>query len=532
MKTTAGRHLLVLTLLVAAVFGNTLRHGFVWDDTLFVPEGEVYRNFDLAAIFFSLRANGLEYLPVRDLSYALDCNLWGSNPAGFHGSNLICYWLSILAVYFLTASIATICRQEDAPDHVAPRVIAFLTAALFAVHPIHSETVSFITCRNALLSGLFLFLACTAWLRYLTGTARQRPPMYAAALLCFLLALFAKATAIMLPLLLLGATWLCCRPLSRRHWLALTPFFILAAGAFRLFTTIARQTDVFLREPAAPLGDKLILAVQIPLFYLGKLIVPLDLSADYGSEQFARLAVSSKVIGSLLVLAMLITAAWRYRRKAPLFTVAIAWLLLAMIPALHLFPTLPVVADRYAYLPSFGFCLLLATGIVRLPEGRRWLVAAPVLLLLALLAARQNLVWKDEKTLWEKTLAASPRSVNALAELGRIYFWEEKNPLKAMEMFQRAQAINPADPAIDLFQGHLFMMQRDYSRAVMAFRSALEKDGSNIEAALNLGRAYESSGDKAAAREQYRRAADLPELDPRTKMRNRALNDLQRLEGR
>lgn len=529
-KTPVLRHLLVLTFLVAVVFGNTLRHGFVWDDTLFVPDGEVYRNFDLASIFFSLRANGLEYLPVRDLSYALDCLLWGSNPAGFHGSNIIIYWLSVLAVYFLTAGIVARCRGDEPAGH--DRQIPLVTAALFAVHPLHSETVSFITCRNALLSGLLLFLSCIAWLRFLTGTPRQQRLIYVLSLLCFLLALFSKATAIMLPILLLGAAWLFCRPLTRRHWLALAPFFLIAAAAFQLFTTIARQTDVFLRQPAAALADKIILAVQIPLFYLGKLVFPIGLSADYGTEQFATQALTVRFIGALLFLALLAAAGWRCRHRAEPVTVAIAWTLIAMLPVLHLFPSLPVVADRYAYLPSFGFCLLLATAVQRLPTRISQLTAAVLFLLLAPLAVRQNLVWKDEKTLWERTLEASPRSEDALAELGRIYFWEERNIPKAMELFQRSRAINPANPSFDLFQGHLLMMQRDYPGAVTAFRNAREKDGSNIEAALNLGRAYESAGDIQAAREQYRLAMELPELDPRSNMRRRASDYLQRLEGR
>jgi tetratricopeptide (TPR) repeat protein len=528
------RHfILILTILVAGVFGTTIGHEFVWDDSLFVPGGEVYKNFDLRAMFFSLRANGLEYLPVRDVSYALDCALWGENPAGFHFSNLVYYGLNVLAVYLLSSRLATSCLDADpSGEGSEPGEVGFLCAALFAVHPIHCEVVNFITCRNALLSGLFFFLACHAWLQYLTGAEKRRALYYAAALGCFVLSLFAKATGIILPLVLLLITVMSRPSRNRRAWAGLVPFFLLSGGAFFLFTEIARRTDVLPREPFCTtlscLADKISVAAQIPLFYLSKLVFPAGLSADYGADMFGE-AASLRTLGALLMVFLIAVAAWHFRRRYTPFTLGAAWILAALIPVLHLFPTTPVVADRYAYLPSFGFCFLIAAGGVRFVGRRIWLGAVPLLLVLSVLSLRQNRVWKSEKSLWEHTLSVSPRSTTALAELGRIYFREEKNYPKALEMYQRASAIDPHDPAADLFEGHLCMMQGDFPRAVAAFQRALERDNGNIEAVLSLGRAYESAGEISLAKEQYRRAAALPELDPRTNMRERADGALRRL---
>jgi tetratricopeptide (TPR) repeat protein len=305
---------------------------------------------------------------------------------------------------------------------------------------------------------------------------------------------------------------------------------MLSSGVFFLFTNIARKTDVFLREPySATAVDKAILAVQIPLFYLEKLVVPLRLSADYGVEQFGRTMTDPRVILALLLLVGLTGAAWLIRNKAGLAAFSIAWFLITLIPVLHLFPTIPIIADRYAYLPSFGFCLLLALTARRLQGSSLLFVAVPPVILLGVFSWQQNLVWKNEKTLWENTLIVSPRSTTALAELGRIFFSEEKNIPKAMEMYRRASEVDPADPSFDIFQGHLFMMKKDFTAAVTAFSRAVEKDRGNIEAAVNLGRAYQSAGNIELAREQYRQAVELPELDPRTNMRSRAADYLKRL---
>jgi len=534
MKSAGYRHVIILTLLVASVFGNTLGHGFVWDDTLFVPDGEVYRSFDISAIFLTLKANGLEYLPIRDLSYAFDCNLWKDNPAGYHLSNLLYFWLTILVLYFFAVRLVELSSQKDSPvnrDDV--HNIAFVSAALFAVHPIHSEAVSFITCRNVLLSGLFFFISCYAWLEYLTGRGKQRVMMYAAALFFFLLSIFSKATGIILPLILLVETWIISRSFARRQMTVLAPFFILSAGAFLLFTEIARKTDVFLRDQySTAVSDKIILAVQIPSFYLVKLVLPFDFSADYGTEQFNTTLATPGGICSLLLLIMLTLTIWLCRNKAALVSFAISWFLISLIPVLHLFPTIPVVADRYVYLPSFGFCFVFAVTGTRF-LGRRFLFgAAPLLMLLAILTCRQNLVWKNEKILWENTLAVSPRSATALAELGRIYFWEERNVPIAMEMYRRSSEVNAGDPAFDIFQGHLLMMKKDFPNAIIAFRRAVDKDPENIEAVINLGRAYQSTGAVENAAEQYRRAISLPELDPRKNMRGRAADYLEYLNRR
>lgn len=532
LRNVTLRHLLLLALLTVAVFGTTLGFGFVWDDTIFVPDGQVYRSFDLAAMFFSLRANGLEYLPVRDVSYAIDCALWGKQAAGFHASNLLIYLLNVVAVYFLVRQLAALFSPEPEQTEQQGR-LALVAALLFALHPLHSEVVSFITCRNTLLSGLFFFLACLAWLQLLQTSGTRHTAAYAATLLAFVLSLFSKANGIVLPLVLLCLTLLVKQRGDRRRLLPLLPLFAGAGGAFFLFTAIARRTDVFLREPLGlNFGGKLLRAPQIPLFYLEKLLLPRHLSADYGIDHFAVTFASSRFAVGLLLLLLLAGAAWQLRKKTALASFAIAWFLITLLPVLNLLPTLPVVADRYAFLPSFGFCLLAAILLVRVPRSLLRAGLVVLVALLGLLSWRQNRTWRDDKTLWQHTLEVSPRSANAAAELGRIYFFSEKNIPLAAEMYRRASEADPADPAFDIFQGHLAMMQHDYGAAIRAFGRATVRSNDNIEAVLNLGRAYEAAGRKDEAMMQYTRAVDLPELDPRSTMRARAAGYLQRLEGK
>ena len=160
-------HLLIILAFVVAVFGVSTHFEFVWDDHVLLIGHDVYASFDLGRIFFSL-ANQVEYLPIRDVSYAVDYALWGENPFGFHLTNLTLYFLNAVFVYLMTLRLTPLLFSagREMPERKAGGV-ALLTTLLFAVHPVHSEPLSFISCRNVLLSGLFSFMSCHFFLKHL-----------------------------------------------------------------------------------------------------------------------------------------------------------------------------------------------------------------------------------------------------------------------------------------------------------------------------------------------------------------------------
>lgn len=529
---------LLLTLLVAVVFGNTLGHGFVWDDQIFVTYKEAYRNFDLATIFFSLKANELEYLPVRDLTYALDFALWGKTTAGFHFSNIVWYWLNVIVVYHLSARIAALFRDKAADgeqdDH--SRTFGLFAAALFAVHPIHCEAVNFITCRNALVSGFFFFFSCLCYLQYLTATTQKKLAFYWAALGCLILALFAKATGIILPGVLLLFTCYFGRPNRWQRWLALLPFFLISGGGFFLFRAIALKTRLMPEVPsctsAACLTEKAAIALQIPFFYLYKLLVPAGYTVDYDMERFGALMSDPRSIIALVLLVGSGILAWHFRRKEPLLLFCSAWYLIAMIPVLHIFPTVPVVADRYAFLPSLPFVIIVASAAVRLMAKRRvWLDVLCLLTIagLSVISVLQNRIWNSDTTLWEYTLRVNPRSTAALGILARHSF-QHKDYAKALDLARKAYEVNNNDFEYDRLRGELFLKQRRPDVAVIMFQSALSKSRESVEIMIGLGRAYEMLGDSQMAKLCYRSALNSREVYLSGDMRERAELLLRNLE--
>jgi tetratricopeptide (TPR) repeat protein len=494
---------------VAVVFGNTLANGFVWDDYPLIIASDTYRTIDLAR-FFTTAANGLEYLPLRDLSLALDYALWGLSPRGFHLTNLLLYLANVSAVYWLAATAAAF--LDPTADRGRRRLVALACGLLFLLHPLHSQVVSFVTCRNTLLSGLFTFLAAACFLRFLDAQGgRQRLLFYGAAVVAYVLALLSKGTSIFLPLFFLPCVFIGRRP--RLPLLgALVPLLLLSGGAMYLFTRIARETniiDTLLSRHGGLASQRLLEALQIPFFYLGKLLLPLRLSPDYGIEfsRFSHTLASPAVIGAGLAIVAAAVAALLGARRFPAGLFCLAWYAAALLPVLHLIPTATVVADRYAYLPSFAFCFLLAAAGERLGRGGRRLTVVVPALLVGLawggLALAHNRVWHDDVALWEHTAAVSPTSQTALDNLGWIYFGRG-DLVRAGAFFQRAQRLDPGDPVAVFFQGYLAFDRRDYASALRLFKSAYATRNDLVDALFYVGRTAEAAGDLEQAREYYR----------------------------
>lgn len=431
---------LLLVLVTAALYANTLAGGFVWDDNLFTAN-QTYWRFDFRTIFLSL-ANGLEYQPVRDLTFLGDIALWGGRPFGFHLTNLLLFTANVLLVYVVAAGLfARIARPAGEIPAVS---VPLLTALLFAVHPLKSEAVAWVTQRNTLLATLFFLLTSLFFLYYLERGAGKYLLLSSGA---FFLAIFSKATVVILPLLLVLFMVTGREPKWHKpgFWLPLLPFVLLAGGGAALHLAIARKTTVISAAYYGSLAERVAVALQIPFFYLRKTLLPLDISVFY-SGNFSRSVASLPAMGAAALLVAVAVAAWLLRRRLPELLVGGGWFLITLLPVSNLFATSPVVADRYLFLPSFGLAFLAASLLARLRLPFKGAVAIVLLLLvpLALLTVSRNRVWHDDITLWSDTAARSPQVAGVWFNLGRA--WHRTPQLgMALEAYLRAVSLDPGD---------------------------------------------------------------------------------------
>jgi hypothetical protein len=504
------RNLLLLLGTVTAVYAVTLGYGFVWDDHALVQARAVYRSFDLRAMFHAL-GNGVEYLPLRDISYAIDYRLWGEHsPAGFHASNLLLHLLVTCSVY--AVSVETFRQLYPAGQPEMRRRSALLTTLLYALHPLQAQAVSFVTCRNVLLSGLFFYAACLLYLRSWRDDTRFSLPCYSGALLCCLLALMSKATVIVLPLLLCVIEWPRASGFGKKM-ARVVPFFLLASVFYVLFRTVAFTSGIARESIQLSWGEKVAVAGQIPWFYLRKLLMPVGFAAEY-EDLFSRDCTDWLVVAALGGLVALCLVAWKRRVAQPALMFGLLWFLITLLPVLNFFATNPIVADRYAYLPGYGFCLMVGALIMR--SGNRskvtiylpWLAVAVV----ALITARTVKMWQSDVTLWEANIKAAPGASKGYTNLGWSYF-HKKEYEQAFAVFRQEQLLNPQSLNYDLARGYREFLNGNHQAAIRYFQLALEKKEGALYPLYLLARSYLGIGDTEHAANTLRRILQSSEID-------------------
>ncbi len=508
----------LLVLAVVAVYGPTLGFDFVnFDDPDYVSENPIVQR--------GLSGEGLRWAfttyhaqnwhPLTWVSLMLDAQLFGAKSArGFHLTNLLLHALNALLLFWLLRALTGASWRSG------------LVAGLFALHPLHVESVAWIAERKDVLSQALALGATLVWLRWARG-GRTRD--YAIALALLALGLMAKQMLVTLPLLwLLLDFWplgRLCSAATRRQaagvarrqaLLEKLPALALSAGAIAL--TLGAQTR---RAALLPLDDRLANAAVAYARYLGKLFWPHPLSALYphpamaGGEPLA----TWQVAGAALLLLALSAAAWRWRREGwPL--VGWFWFLGAMLPVIGVVQVgEQAMADRYAYLPYIGLYILLVWGAAALVErgGKRWREPAIVLTLLALgaclIGARARAgVWRDSLTLGESAAAVAPVHPKMLYNLGLAYADLHRYP-EAAGSFAAAIAIAPdyAKALNNLGQTYEAMGKLDGARG--AYAAALAKDPDFLLAHVNLSRLLAKTGDLAGAIEARRRAVALDPED-------------------
>lgn len=506
---------LLLLVIVCSVFGNTIYNGFVWDDFLFLVNNNTYIDFKLDRIWLSL-ANGVEYLPIRDMSYALDYTLWGNSAMGFHITNVVLFAVTVLIVYAFVRRLLVFYCVDQATKINSSELLALLAATMFAVHPLHSEVVSFITCRNALLSTLFFMVSCYVNILFLDSKSSKRKIYFVVGFLSFVISIFSKVTSITLPFIVLLLNIQRYKHDKIKAIVYAIPYGLVSIAAFFFHKFIAQQSHIIPSLPTKIDIDfvlsKIAVASQIPWFYLNKLVIPIELSVEYDTR-FTESILSIKALGGLLLVVVTIYLAVRCKRNTPLVSFWVSWYFVTLIPVLNIFSTHPVVADRYAYLPSLAFCCLLASFILSINNSKtRMVVYLGIVLLWSGLSMNRNLVWESNKTLWENTVRISPGSTNANVHVGRIYFLEGKFA-QAFDHLDTARRLNYSSPEYDFYTGYLYFVRQDFSGAINCFKRALTRDPNFIEALYYLGSAYESTGDKNMATDYYRMALRSPEPD-------------------
>ncbi len=499
----------------AALFARSRRFPFVWADAAAIrdsavfdlPLGRELRTTEHERMDPSLmELHGIAltheaWRPLLILSHGLDIALFGRVPAPMHVHNVLIGALAILAAFLLGA------RLFGAAEP------ALLVAALFAWHPLHVEPICFISARGDPLAGLLALVAALLVVEVapVGGAARGRGATFAlagAAGLVFLLSLFAKEANVLLPLALAGFALATGR---LRAW---------SAGLVALAAAVAAYAGLrallLPHAPAATHVDRLApAAIALPaiaLEYARTFVLPFDLSISRPLYLPAALGWAVLVVGAALTVLALRRSAPTWRPPVALAAAGVAWAGLLVAPAAVAVFSEGAVADRYAYLPLFGFATALVALGARaaqrsLPLRRAaWGGAALLLALLVFVSAREIPAWSGDGALYAHAVAVEPGSAAAHNRLGR-WLGERGDWSHAVGEFERAAALPDAgDHVLDnLGVGYLNVGR--WPDAEVVLRRAVERSHqTSYHAWYNLGTAERALGDLPAACTAYRRA--------------------------
>jgi Tfp pilus assembly protein PilF len=515
----------VLALLLLAVlpYLNTLWNGFVYDDGTQVLNNPYILNFNhLRAIFSTtvwsyIGKQGLTnyYRPLMTVGYILCHELFGMLAYGYHLMNVSLYAGVTLLVFAVTEAIF---ERRD---------LAFWAAALFALEPVHSEAVAWIAGVTELEVAFFYLLAFWFFLRLPRPGGCLSDGALLGMTASFVLALLSKEQAVTLPALATFYEHACRKDRHSTNWHSKAarygPLWLLTTAylVFRVQVLGGLAPDKklpFVGWPTAILS-----ALALVAQYVAKLVWPARLCAYYVFHPSTKLANAQVIAGMVFAGAglVLLFVFWKGDRR---LSFALTWFIATLAPVLNArWMAGNAFTERYLMLPSIGFCWLAAWAGIKAWDVvgfkfhtlRLALVAAASLIAVAAAAriVTRNRDWRDDVTLYTKTLAQSPDSYTILNNLGTVY-WREGRIEDARRLWERALQIRPAQANVLNNLGLYYLRVHQDAAAEEYFRQSMLRRPYYADPHLNLGGLLRKEEKWNEAALQLKAAIALSPLNP------------------
>ena len=428
----------------------------------------------------------LDIRPLTYLTFWINHQLGGENPAGYHAVNLVLHLIAILLLW-------------DALGRFLSPSAKLIATAIFAVHPFQAEPVSYIFARSTLLATVLCLASFGNW-------SRGR---HWWAVACFGAALLAKEECVAFPVFLL----LLALPLSRKSKelppIAAMCALSFAAGLRVLFAVENTAGSGAGGQAAVTWQAYFSMQGEVILRYLRMLLLPWGFTVD---ADFPIRALWLGLLAWITVLGLAVLA-WRTLDRSRAGIWFLGGLVL-LLPSSSLFPANDLAADYRMYLPMLGF----AACIGVLLERVRLVYLAPVFLLLIFLSFVRTATWKTEESLWTDAVEKAPAKVRPRIQLARAV-----EPARALEILEQAKQMAPEDPRIPSEEGRIYLTLGRPARALVEFGRTLALEPRSAEALNNRGAALLALNQKDVAIQDFKRAL---EIDP---CQFNALSNLRRL---
>ncbi|MDD2581347.1 MAG: tetratricopeptide repeat protein [Desulfuromonadaceae bacterium] len=520
VKDTAKWHLPLALLLIAAltvaVYWPVLQNGFIdFDDDVYVTINTVVRQgLTLKGLVWSFTTfHAGNWHPLTWISHMIDVELFDLNPMGHHATSLLLHTVNSLLLctifYRMTGFIGR----------------SMFVALLFALHPLHVESVAWVAERKDVLSTLFWLLTMWAYIGYTNRPSLKR---YFPVAVFFALGLLAKQMLVTLPLVLLlmdywplkrltpGQKGLETKPIDVKFLLIeKIPLVALSVAAslviLRAHASIGALFQVNEDSVLLHSGNAFISYVK----YIRNMFWPVDLALFYPFEPSAVTVL--KVTGAVVLLAVLTGLIVSQRRKRPYLVFGWFWYLITLLPVIGFIRVGgQALADRYTYIPLIGLFIMIVWGGTELAGTWRKGIPAAVgmaviiIAILSTLTVTQVRYWHNSYDLFAHALAVVKRNWLAHNNIGILYAQHNRNA-EAIFHFQESVRFNPK--GVEGFRnlGNAYQSVGRTNEAVEAFRQAVWLSPNDAESHYRLGIAYLLNGNSELAQQEYRQLLRLNE---------------------
>ncbi|MEP9412204.1 MAG: tetratricopeptide repeat protein [Candidatus Brocadia sp.] len=520
---------LLISALAVITFLNSLDNAFVYDDVFTITSNYFIRDWgNFPALFTNEYFNSsgeVTYRPVVTLTYFIDYSLWRLNPLGFHLTNVLLHTICAALVYTL---LSTIVRNSTIP---------FLTGILFATHPILTEAVNAISYREDLLAAIFFLVSLLLFIQSASRNPQSKicNYLYPLSLFSYLLALCSKEMAITLPFIIILFDWVFgdtnrIKKNAVKFYLG----FVLISGfyLFLRFVWFHNPVEKQLMYPGNSFLINLLTIPNILVSYIKLLFFPISFNADYIIPS-TKTPFAMTFLYSVAFLCAIGAITYRLHNHSRHLFFFILWFFVTLIPTMNIIPIANIMAERYLYLPSVGFCTVLSyillgtwgqvcTFILRgdgkmgIWENRSLNISTPNIpdcsnsnfcrmpfvfitcliliptVLYSLAAMKRNKSWRDQLTFWSKTIEVSPDSSRAHNNLGMIYLQDGGLDL-AIHEFQTAIAIE-SDPEYHHNLGMAYQKKGMREEALEEYHRVLAVNPNSALTHNNMGNIFVDKG--------------------------------------
>ncbi len=495
--------LIIIFAVSIAVYFNALFNSFVFDDSYQVLDNRWIRDISFIPTIFSHSVWGFDtstsvlhyYRPLMHLIYMFNYHVFGLNPLGFHLVNILFHAGVSVMVFIIVRHLLMASSSSTIDWYLSP---AFIAAILFAIHPIHTEVVTWVAAVPELAFTFFCLLSLFLYMRSEEGLNSS----YVLSLVSFALALLSKETALTLPIIIFAYDYLIKRNRSRssKEYLKRYLPYTIIIGSYLFMRSyglrdVAPVTKVFKLDAYT----YVINVLSFLMHYIEKLILPIHLNAYHIFRPISSIMEPKGLLVLTFTIVFLVLAVVAFKKSKLVFW-CLVLVIVPLIPTFYIIGNSEVgISERYLYLPSFGFVLLVALLIdrIRVSKPQMTLIMGIILSVLIGLYAfgttTRNGIWKDDYSFWTDTSRKSPDSAFIHRAFGGVLF-NRGNVDEALSEFLYAIQLNPSDAIAHTGLGATYNRKGFLDKSIEHYQIALQLKPSHWEAYYGLGVTYIAMG--------------------------------------